>query len=87
MLSVSASEFVQNFGLYREEVQRAPIAVTSYGRVSGYFVSATDYERMRATARNVYGIEDMPEELFEAICGSRMDSRHDGLNALLEQGK
>jgi prevent-host-death family protein len=68
MISVSATEFVQNFGHYKEEAQRAPVAITSYGRVSGYFVSATDYERMRATSRNVYDIADMPEELFGPAC-------------------
>jgi PHD/YefM family antitoxin component YafN of YafNO toxin-antitoxin module len=70
MMEVTATEFAKAFGRYNEEAQREPIAITSYGRVSGYFVSAREYEelqRLRAFARRVRRIKDLPTEIAEAI--------------------
>jgi len=44
MITVPATEFSKNFGRYRELVQREPVAVTSHERVTGYFVSSSEYE-------------------------------------------
>lgn len=44
MLEVTASQFVKHFGEYKEKVQRQPIAITSHGRTSGYFVSPHENE-------------------------------------------
>ncbi len=88
MLRVTATEFAKNFGRYREEAQRAPVAITSYGRTTGYFLSPHEFaelERLRAYERRVYRIEDVPAEIVEAIAGSKMDPRHDHLNALLDE--
>lgn len=43
-MEISATEFARNFGHYREVVQREPVAVTSHNRITGYFVSAAEYE-------------------------------------------
>ncbi|MEI6730807.1 MAG: hypothetical protein WCL30_06060 [Pseudomonadota bacterium] len=43
MMEISATEFVKNFGQYKERVQREVIAVTSHGRTSGYFLSEHEY--------------------------------------------
>ena len=54
MTAVLATDFVKNFGKYSEEAQREPIAITSYGRVSGYYMSAVEhreYERVRSKMR------------------------------------
>ena len=54
MNAVTATEFAKAFGRYKEEAQREPVAITSYGRVSGYFVSASEFEelqRLRAFER------------------------------------
>ncbi|MWC42427.1 type II toxin-antitoxin system Phd/YefM family antitoxin, partial [Sphingomonas carotinifaciens] len=53
MTQVAATEFARNFGRYREEAQREPVAVVTHNRVTGYFVSARDYDeyqRLKATA-------------------------------------
>lgn len=87
MAAVSATEFAKSFGRYKEEAQREPVAITSYGRISGYFVSAHEYEelrRLREFERRVYQLKDLPKEVVEAIEASKMDSAHDHLNALLE---
>jgi hypothetical protein len=85
--AITATEFAKSFGRYKEEAQRRPIAITSYGRVSGYFVSAHEYEelqRLRAFERRVCQINNLPTEIVEAIKTSKMDPAHDHLNAPLD---
>jgi prevent-host-death family protein len=86
MSAVTATEFAKAFGRYKEEAQREPIAITSHGRVSGYFISAREFEelqRLRAFERRVHRINDVPAEIGDAIEGSKMSPAHDHLNELL----
>jgi prevent-host-death family protein len=88
MVRVTATEFARNFGRYREEAQREPVAITSHGRTTGYFVSAHEYselERLRAFERRAHRIEDVPDTVLDAIATAKMDPRHDHLNALLDE--
>ncbi|HZT01891.1 MAG TPA: type II toxin-antitoxin system Phd/YefM family antitoxin [Steroidobacteraceae bacterium] len=90
MSAVTATEFAKAFGRYKEEAQREPVAITSYGRVSGYFVSAREYEelqRLRAFERRVHRIKDLPAEISEAIQAAKMNPAHDHLNALLDESQ
>lgn len=67
---------------------RQPVAISSHGRISGYFVSEHEYNelmRLRAFERRVYRIRDLPAEISAAIKTAKMDSAHDHLNALLEE--
>jgi PHD/YefM family antitoxin component YafN of YafNO toxin-antitoxin module len=87
MTAITATEFAKSFGRYKEEAQREPVAITSYGRISGYFVSAREYEelrRLREFERRVYRLKGLPTEVAEAIKKAKMDSVHDHLNELLE---
>ncbi|MFA5120388.1 type II toxin-antitoxin system Phd/YefM family antitoxin [Zavarzinia sp.] len=87
MREVPSSEFAKNFGRYREIAQREPIAVTSHGRATGYFVSAAEFEelqRYKSLARHSFATADLPREKAEAIAAGRMSPEHDHLNALLE---
>ena len=88
MSAVTATEFAKAFGRYKEEAQREPIAITSHGRVSGYFISAREFEelqRLRAFERRVHRINDLPSEIADAIEGSKMNPAHDHLNKLLDE--
>ena len=88
MKHVPASEFARNFGRYREAVQREPVAVTSHGRATGYFVSAetfSEYQELKAMARRVHRIADLPKDYIDAIAAARMDSKFDHLNKLLDE--
>jgi prevent-host-death family protein len=88
MVRVTATEFAKNFGRYREEAQREPVAITSHGRTSGYFVSAYEYAelvRLRAFERRVHRIEELPENIAQAIAESTMDPKHEHLDALLDK--
>jgi PHD/YefM family antitoxin component YafN of YafNO toxin-antitoxin module len=87
MPAITATEFAKSFGRYKEEAQREPVAITSYGRISGYFVSAREYEelrRLREFERRVYRLKGLPPEVAVAIKKAKMDSAHDHLNELLE---
>ena len=87
MVEVTATEFSRNFGRYKEAAQREPIAITSYGRTSGYFVSTHEYaelQRLRALERRVYRIGELPADIADAIERSEMNPAHDHLNSLLK---
>ncbi len=87
MITVPATEFSKNFGRYREMVQREPVAVTSHERVTGYFVSSSDYEefmRVKARLSKAYAASELSEETIKAIAASKMDARHEHLNSLLD---
>jgi len=87
MSAVTATEFAKSFGRYREEAQRAPIAITSHGRISGYFISEHEFnelQRLRALERRVFKIKDLPPALAKAIKASKMAPEHDHLNSLLD---
>lgn len=87
MVTVAATLFSKNFGQYREIVQRESIAVTSHDRVTGYFISAHEYEelnRIKSLMPKAFAIEEFSDEVLTALANSKMDTRHDHLNALLE---
>ena len=85
--SVPASEFTRNFGRYRMLAQREPVAVSSHGRITGYFVGPDEYEEFRRfrESRRSFATADLSEDRVKAIGASRMDSRHAHLNALLDR--
>jgi hypothetical protein len=83
---VPASEFTRNFGRYRMLAQRQAVPVSSHGQITGYFVRPDEYEdflRFKAQ-RHSFGTAELPEERIRAIARSRMDARHEPLNALLD---
>jgi PHD/YefM family antitoxin component YafN of YafNO toxin-antitoxin module len=85
--TVSASEFVNNFGRYKLQAQREAVPVSSHGHVVGYFVAADEYEelrRLKTMRREVFATRDLPREEVERIAATRMDPRHDHLNELLD---
>ena len=83
---IPAAEFTRNFGRYRMLAQKGAVAVSSHGSITGYFVPADQYEefeRFRAQ-RQSFANADLSDEKIIAISKSRMDNRHDHLNALLD---
>lgn len=88
MREVPATEFTRNFGQYREIAQREPVAVTSHGRPTGYFVSVVEFQelqRLKTHARRSRAVVDLTAEEIEQIASSRMAPEHDHLNALLDK--
>lgn len=87
MFEVTASKFVKHFGQYKEQVQREPIAITSHGRTSGYFVSEQEYSEyllLKSRSRKVFGVTELPSETMIAIAEAKMSEAHDHLNSLMD---
>ncbi len=88
MREVPTSDFIADFGRYREIAQREPIAVTNHGRATGYFVSVTEFEevqRLKAFVRRSRAVAEMTSEEINQMAASRMAPEHDHLNALLDE--
>ena len=85
--AVPAAEFARNFGRYKMQAQREPVAVSSNGTLAGYFVAPHEYEALRKLKgmRRRFQTAELSDEDAERIAASRMDPRHDHLNRLLEQ--
>lgn len=87
MTEVAATEFARNFGRYREIVQREAIAVKAHDRITGYFVSAHDYEeyqRLKAMMPLALSADELDADTLRALDDTRMDKQHDTLNALMD---
>ena len=84
--SVPASEFTRNFGRYRMRAQREPVAVSSHGQITGYFIGPEEYEEFKRFRENrrSFATAELPEEKVEAIRASRMDTRHAPLDKMLD---
>ncbi len=83
---IPASEFTRNFGRYQMLAQREPVAVTSHGRTTGYFIAADDYEDFKRfkESRRSFATAELSEEKATAISASRMDARHAHLDGMLD---
>ena len=84
--TIPAAEFARNFDRYKLLAQREAVPVSSNGTLAGYFVATQEYEELQKlkAMRRRFQTADLSEEGAEEIAGSRMDVRHDPLNALLE---
>jgi hypothetical protein len=83
---IPAAEFIRNFGRYRMLAQKGAVAVSSHGSITGYFVPPEqfeEFERFRSQCRS-FATAELSDEQIHAIVNSRMDSRHDHLDALLD---
>lgn len=86
MRSVPAAKFARNFGRYRMLAQKGSVPVSSHGQITGYFVPPDEYqafERFQAQRRSFATVE-LSEDKVQAIASTRMNKRHDSLNALLD---
>jgi prevent-host-death family protein len=88
MHEVPATEFARNFGRYLEIAQSEPVAVTSHGRPTGYFISAIAFEemqRLKMSARRSRAVVDLTRQEVEQMTAGRMPAEHNHLNALLDK--
>ena len=80
--TVPASEFTRNFGRYRMRAQREPVAVSSHGQITGYFVGPDEYEefkRFRESRRSFataelsersHGAPQIGQDVAKAVVGA-----------------
>ena len=87
MTQVAATEFARNFSRYREVAQREAVAVVAHNRITGYFVSAHDYDEyqhLKAMTSTALAVEELDSETLKTLAASRMDQRHEQLNLLMD---
>lgn len=86
MPTVTASEFVRNFGKYREQVAREQITVTDQGKVTGVFISADDAALLALAkeSRQACHVRDLPADLRDAVRTAAPDDEMLALDRLME---
>ena len=84
MVRVTASEFHRTFGTLSDTAIREPVAITKQGRDHLVLLSAGEYARLKRRDRSVGLAEDFPDEALALLEATRMDPRHDHLNAELK---
>jgi hypothetical protein len=84
--TVPAAEFARNFGRYKLQAQREAVPVSSNGTLAGYFVAPHEYEELRKfkSMRHRFITAELSDEEAEQIASSRMDPRHNHLDAMLD---
>lgn len=88
MREIPATEFTRNFGFYSDVAQHEPVAVTTHGRPTGYFISNVEFDmlqRLKARAGRAIAVQELSEAEILLIAETRMSPEHDGLNALLDE--
>jgi prevent-host-death family protein len=83
-IHVTASEFQKSFGAISDKALKGPVTITKQGRDHLVVLAADEYKRLKRRDRKVYAAGELPDELLESLKTAKMDSRHDHLNALLE---
>ena len=86
MPTVSAAEFVRNFGTYQRTVQREPVEVTSHGKLAGVYVSPEDADLLRRikSGRIAFTPEEATPDLADAIRDARPAQESRALDHLME---
>ncbi len=83
-IRITASEFQKAFGAISDVALRKPVTITKQGRDHLVVLSADEYQRLRQCDRIAYAAGELPDEWLNELKNSRMDSRHNHLNSLLE---
>lgn len=67
MGKATAAEFAKNFGQYADKALVEPVTITKHGRDHLVLLSADEYARLMRRDRQVYRVEDLPDDLVQAI--------------------
>jgi hypothetical protein len=87
MISITAAEFVNNFGKFNFNSSNEAIAVMSEGSIAGYYISAAQYEEIKQNKPNSrisYNVASLPDDLFNEIASAKISPEFDKLNHLLD---
>ena len=83
MPTVSALEFRRRFGRLQREAQREPVEITRHGRREFVFLTAEQYDWLRASARRSHRTDAAADVVIDAVERVEMDARHRPLDDLL----
>ena len=80
----SAHELQRNPAPVQEAAFKAPVAITYHGRDRLIIMSVDEYERLKRRDRQVFRIEELPEDYVELLKEPYSDPEQDALNYLLD---
>ena len=83
MPTVSAHRFLRNFRLFQQEARREPVEVTRHGRREFVFLSAEQYDWLRASAQRRHRTDAASDAVIDAVERAEMDVKHRQLDELL----
>jgi PHD/YefM family antitoxin component YafN of YafNO toxin-antitoxin module len=86
-MKVSTADFIKNYGTLADKALTEPLTITKNGRDRFVLVDAAEFDRLKRRDRKVYGLGEMPDELFELVKQSKMADGHEHLDAELKDWK
>jgi PHD/YefM family antitoxin component YafN of YafNO toxin-antitoxin module len=69
--SVSSVEVSKAFGRISRQALVAPLTITHHGHDSLVLMSATEYQRLKSRDRQVYSLDDVPDEIANSVRTAR----------------
>jgi PHD/YefM family antitoxin component YafN of YafNO toxin-antitoxin module len=86
-MKVSTADFIKNYGTLADKALIEPLTITKNGRDRFVLVEASEFARLQRRDRKVYGLGEMPEELFELVKQSKMPEGYEHLDEELKDWK
>ncbi len=84
MTRVTASEFQKSIGAVSDRALREPVSITKQGRDHLVLLSAEEYARLKRRDRQVYTVDNLPDEWLEAVRNAKMPDGLEHLDAELK---
>lgn len=85
MARVTAAEFQRAFGPLSDKAAMEPLTITKHGRDHLVLMSADEFARLKRRDRSVFATAELTEDEIAAFEKVLMHSRHDYLNAELDE--
>ena len=86
-MKVSIADFIKNYGTLADRALTEPLTITKNGRDRFVLVEASEFARLMRRDRKVYGLGEMPDEVFELVMQARMPGGYEYLDEELKDGK
>jgi PHD/YefM family antitoxin component YafN of YafNO toxin-antitoxin module len=86
-MKVSTADFIKNYGTLADKALTEPLTITKNGRDRFVLVEAAEFARLMRRDRKVYGLGEMPDELFELIKQAKMPEGFEYLDEELKDWK
>ena len=66
-MKTTAAEVGKNFGQFADRALVEPVLITKHGREHLVLLSAGEYARLKRRDRQVYRVEEVPDDLLAAL--------------------
>lgn len=84
---VTSAEFVRNFSELSDQALAEPLTITKNGRDRLVVIAAEEYARLKRRDREVYAIEELPDDVIELIAKTEVDPKFAYLDDELKDWK